>query len=295
MKKLTLFFVFCTFISFLVAQKLDEPIVNNIQANALKGTKINVTWQLPQTPNEEIKTLYLYRNTKPITSYTQILSLNPLAILEGLTTSYIDSVKDYNTYYYAIITFTSKPYELILPSVNATVKGAQLIVPEPKIETLQNKEEDKLYNQGTMRETPLPYIDFLEEPSSNTTISDSVVQKTSSFSAPNIKKNTTLLPYFFEEDLISPDGGEEYILFEILKNTFVQQEYKEAKRQLNLLVQRNISLNVLNRSYFYLGECEYFLGNYDSAVKYFVQVSQYFPLQTKKWINETLAKIELEK
>lgn len=293
MKKIILFLSLLSISTVLFAQK---PIVQNIQARTHKGTKINITWELPQNQDEQISKLYIYRNTKPFTSYSQISALIPLAILNGDATSYTDSVKDYNDYFYAVITYTNEPCELILISMNATVNGIHLTMPGQKPVEKAKPMDEKLYTDGTIRETPLPYLDLLEDTPKVSLISDEVTGSTKSFYSNKKADNSNdLMPYFFEEDLISPDGGDEYILFDILKNTFVQQKYAEARKQLQILVQRNISLNVQNRTYFYIGECEYFLGNYDEAVKAFVQVSQYFPLQTKKWINASLYKMPLEK
>ena len=116
-----------------------------------------------------------------------------------------------------------------------------------------------------------------------------------SLSQSSVKKSDSeiLTPYFFEEDLVSPDGGDDYILFDILKNTFVQRKYSEADAQLKKLVKRNISESVQNRAYFYIGESEYFLGNYEEAVKAFIQVSHVYPLQTYRWINACMDKIEI--
>lgn len=293
MKKIILLIGILSISAMLFAQR---PIVNNIQARASKGTKINVSWELPQESDEPITRLYIYRNTKPFTTYSQVEQMIPLAVLNGTANTYTDSVKDYNDYFYAVIAYTTKPYEIILVSMNATVNGVHLNMPAQKpVEPVKPKEE-KLYNDGALRETPLPYLDLIEDISSKNIISDEATESVNAFTT--AKKDSSeydLLPYFFEEDLVSPDGGDEYILFDILKNTFVQQKYTEARKQLQILVQRNISLAVQNRAYFYIGECEFFLGNYDDAVKAFIQVSQYFPLQTKKWLNASLYKMPLEK
>lgn len=295
MKKLLTLFCLLFLTTILYAQK---PIVQNIHARTAKGTKIVVTWELPQNQEEQITNLYLYRNTKPFTSYSQVSSLIPLAILNATDTSYTDSVKDYNDYFYAVIAYTNntKPYELILVSMNATVNGIHLNMPDQKQKDPEKQKEEKLYTDGALRETPLPYLDLIDETPAVSVISDETAKQTITFStAKKANSEYDLLPYFFEEDLISPDGGDEYILFDILKNTFVQQKYVEARKQLKILVQRNITLSVQNRAYFYIGECEYYLGNYDEAVKAFIQVSQYYPLQTKKWINASLYKMPLEK
>lgn len=293
MKKIILLIGILSISAMLFAQR---PVVNNIQARASKGTKINVSWELPQESDEPITRLYIYRNTKPFTTYSQVEQMIPLAVLNGTANTYTDSVKDYNDYFYAVIAYTTKPYEIILVSMNATVNGVHLNMPAQKpVEPVKPKEE-KLYNDGALRETPLPYLDLIEDISSKNIISDEATESVNAFTT--AKKDLSeydLLPYFFEEDLVSPDGGDEYILFDILKNTFVQQKYTEARKQLQILVQRNISLAVQNRAYFYIGECEFFLGNYDDAVKAFIQVSQYFPLQTKKWLNASLYKMPLEK
>lgn len=97
--------------------------------------------------------------------------------------------------------------------------------------------------------------------------------------------------YIFEEDLISPDGGDDYLLFEILKTTFVQKKYHQAITQIKRLTGTNISNSTRDRAYFYMGEANYFLGNYDEAVKCFVKVQQAYPNLTKKWVDSALDRI----
>lgn len=291
MKKIISLFSLLLLSFSLFAQK---PIVLDIQAKAAKGTKINLFWVLPEDCDEPITKLLIYRSTKPITQYSQILQLTPIAELSGDSTGYTDSVHDYKEYFYAIIAITDKPYEIILVSMNSTVNGVHLNQPAQKKEPKKQKKEEKLYKNGEKRETPLPYLDIIENENTNSEISQDVLDSTIEFSTKTKKETTILTPYFFEEDLISPDGGDDYILFDILKNTFVQEKYEEARNQLKKLTQRNISESVLKRAYFYIGESEYYLGNYEEAVKAFIQVSNEYPLQTYPWINECMNKIEIE-
>ena len=151
--------------------------------------------------------------------------------------------------------------------MNSTVNGVHLKLQTKKPETKPQKEEEKLYTGGTKRETPLPYLDIIEGLNEENLISDETVDSTKEFTASKKDDSEILSPYFFEEDLVSPDGGDDYILFDILKNTFVQRKYSDAGTQLKKLVKRNISTSVQNRAYFYIGETEYFLGNYEEAVK----------------------------
>lgn len=272
----------------------EKPIVQNIQASVGKGTKIHLSWTLPQNPDKQITSLMIYRSNKPITSYKQIIQMTPIAVLNGDVSTYIDSVSDYKDYFYAVVSYTDSVYDIILVSVNSIVNGVHLTVPKKTAEKNTKEKEEKLYEEGTLRETPLPYLDILSSDTEKSTLSDNAIKTAKELAKSSTEDSSDLLPYFFEEDLISPDGGDEYILFEILKNTFVQEKYTEANSQLRILVNRNINKDVMNRSYFYIGEAEYFLGNYEEAIKAFIQVYDY-PLQTKKWINASLLKLSCPK
>lgn len=288
--------IFCILTVLLLSIPLfaKKPVITDIQAKAAKGTKINLFWVLPVDPDEPVTKLLVYRSTTPLTRYSQLSNLTPIAELPPDATGYTDSVKDYKDYFYAVITVTDKPYKIILASMNSTVNGVHLKLQTKKTDKKPEEEKEKLYTNGTIRETPLPYLDMLEGMNEESSISQTTVDSTQEFSTDKRQKDQILTPYFFEEDLISPDGGDDYILFDILKNTFVQEKYTEAEEQLKKIVKRNIDQNVQNRAYFYIGESLYFLGQYEEAVKAFIQVSHVYPLQTYRWINACMDKIEIK-
>ena len=60
-------------------------------------------------------------------------------------------------------------------------------------------------------------------------------------------------PYVFEEDLISPDGGDDFLLFEILRDSFIQKKYSKSEEQLKKLISTNRAKSVTERAKFYLG------------------------------------------
>ena len=271
----------------------NKPIVTDIQAAPAKGTRINIYWTLPQNPEPAITKLLIYRDTRPISSYNQLAGAYFLAELPAESCGYTDTVGDYNDYFYAVIAFTDRPFDLILVSMNSTVEGVHLIAPEPKDIEPKKKEEEKLYTDGTMRETPLPFINYVEG-QGETLISDEVAQTASQFSGYSTKTSRTpVSPYFFEEDLISPDSGDDFLLFEVLKTTFVQEKYEEAIVLLNKLNGTNISESVRNRVLFYIAEAYFFTGDFEEAAKSFVKVAHVFPLQTKIWMNYTLDRIAI--
>lgn len=272
----------------------EKPIVRDIQAEAGKGNKINIFWTLPENPEKEISSFFIYRDTRQIASYAQIKNISPIAQIDSNFSGYTDLVKDYNDYFYCVLAVTkdsSIPYDLILLSFNSTVKGVHISMNTQQKEP-QKKEKEKLYYEGTLRETPLPFIDIVE----NSLQPEPTVSEEAAFAAQTLtnktkKREPVLKPYIFEEDLISPDGGDDYLLFEILKQYFVHKNYDEAIVQLNKLAGTNIKDSTRSRVYFYIGECEYLTGEYEKAVKSFVKVQDIYPTLARKWINSSLDRI----
>lgn len=287
MKKLSTVFLtlFCTFSLF--AQK---PIIQDIQAKAGKGSKINITWTIPQDSDEPITEFLLYRSTKQITNYSQIEALNPVATLSAEITGYTDTVSDFNDYYYAIICVTDKPYNVILISFNSTITGAHVLT---KVKTTEPEktEYEKFYPEGTMRETPLPYIDLFDGIDKKEKATGEMASSANSVITASSQKQALLTQYIFEEDLVSPDGGDDYLLFEILKTSFVTRKYSDAISQLTKLTGTNISETTRNRAYFYLGEAQYLSGKYEDAVRTFVKIEQAYPTLVKKWLDSALDRI----
>ena len=272
----------------------EKPIVRDIQAEAGKGNKINIFWTLPENPEKEISSFFIYRDTRQIASYAQIKNISPIAQIDSNFSGYTDLVKDYNDYFYCVLAVTkdsSVPYDLILLSFNSTVKGVHISMNTQQKEP-QKQEKEKLYYEGTLRETPLPFIDIVE----NSLQPEPTVSEEAAFAAQTLtnktkKREPVLKPYIFEEDLISPDGGDDYLLFEILKQYFVHKNYDEAIIQLNKLAGTNIKDSTRSRVYFYIGECEYLTGEYEKAVKSFVKVQDIYPTLARKWINSSLDRI----
>ena len=201
----------------------EKPIVRDIQAEAGKGNKINIFWTLPENPEKEISSFFIYRDTRQIASYAQIKNISPIAQIDSNFSGYTDLVKDYNDYFYCVLAVTrdsSVPYDLILLSFNSTVKGVHISMNTQQKEP-QKKEQEKLYYEGTLRETPLPFIDIVE----NSLQPEPTVSEEAAFAAQTLtnktkKREPVLKPYIFEEDLISPDGGDDYLLFEIPLNHY---------------------------------------------------------------------------
>lgn len=266
----------------------QRPIVQDIQAVPGNTNRINILWNLPSNPDKEITQLLVYRDLSPISSYVQLQNLTPIAQLVPILTSYTDTLTDYKDYYYAVICVTDEPYDIIMMSINSTVNGAHIpsgfsVSPAPAEE-----KKAKLYPQGSLREIPLPYLDYIDGLEKEYLVSEEVAKSTKSFGIESQKTAPRLAIHVFEDDLISPDGGDDFLLFEVLKTTFIQKKYEEAIRELEKLTGTNITGSTRSRAYFYLGESLYMLGRYEKAIKTFVRIKNEYPELCKQWIDNSL-------
>ncbi|MCQ2596798.1 MAG: hypothetical protein MJ181_03035 [Treponema sp.] len=273
---------------------LDSPVVTNINAEYANGTKINIMWVNPVATEKPVTKYLIYRNTMPFQVFDDINKATFLAQLGPTATGYTDTVKDFNDYFYAVISFTDECCNLILPSMNATVTGVHVEAKKKNPVTKTKKSEKKAYPEGTPRETPLPILDLIEGINgTETQISKEASDKAASLGIKSKKEETWLEPYFFEEDMISPERGDAYYLFQILTGYFAPRDYEASIEMLKKLTGTNITLAVENRSLFYLGESYYFTGDFENAVRAFVKVQEYFPEESKRWLESSLDHLEL--
>lgn len=291
MKKLFCSLILITAATFLFA---DRPLIRDIQARAGSGTKVKITWQLPKKPEPALYNLLIYRTTEQITSYNQLEGLEPIAAIAPDSSSYTDTLGDLRDYYYTVISeTTSGPYDVVLLSFNSTITGVHLTAKKQSDVPAEKTDYETVYPDGTLRKTPLPYLDIIEGAGAEPLVSDKTASNVTKLTGGNKKASISspLTPYIFEEDLVSPESGDAYLLFEILKTSFVTRNYKEAIDKLNQLIGTNISEETRNRASFYLGESQYFNKNYEDAVRSFVRIQSVYPTLASKWLEASLDRL----
>ena len=294
MRKLLIFIFLMISVAGISAQ---QSIVSGIGAEAGSNTKINVFWTLPTDSSVRISSLLVYRSSRPIKSAYELRGLAPIKQLNAKTTEWTDTVNTYGDYYYAVVAEQDgKTTDLILPSINATVNGVHLKIPQKK----QNNASalsmrERLYSTEEMRETPLPFLD-LTGGFGTRKVSMSVKAKASARNLGDMPQAQSAIrdSHIFEDDLISPDGGDDFLLFEILRTTFIQKNYAEAASELERFLNKNNSPAVENRARFYLGEAYYFMADYQTASKNFIMVYDIFPSAARKWLVSSLDMMQLE-
>lgn len=292
MKKLI--FILISLILPICAFSQSRPIIENLEANSTELYKIKLTWTLPSMPSPKIEKLYIYRDSKQITSYSQISSLNPIATLDKNSTFYIDNVQNTNEYFYSIIAETNDgPYKIIIPSINSTLNGIMPLFKNTSNNSNQNIQHKETFTikQNSKRVFPLPQINFDKNNDSKNnkiTLGKKAIDAGNELGKGYNKKNYISKIHVFEEDLICPEGGDEYFLFRILKESFVKNNFATSVENLTdfLSVYRN--KETTSRAIFYLAESYYFSGNYEKAIYHFLAVKDIYPELTKKWLDSSL-------
>lgn len=292
MKKLI--FILISLILPICAFSQSRPIIENLEANSTELYKIKLTWTLPSMPSPKIEKLYIYRDSKQITSYSQISNLNPIATLDKNSTFYIDNVQNTNEYFYSIIAETNDgPYKIIIPSINSTLNGIMPLFKNTSNTSNQNIQHKETFtiNQNSKRVFPLPQINFDKNNDSKNnkiTLGKKAIDAGNELGKGYNKKNYISKIHVFEEDLICPEGGDEYFLFRILKESFVKNNFATSVENLTdfLSVYRN--KETTSRAIFYLAESYYFSGNYEKAIYHFLAVKDIYPELTKKWLDSSL-------
>lgn len=292
MKKLI--FILISLILPICAFSQSRPIIENLEANSTELSKIKLTWTLPSMPSPKIEKLYIYRDSKQITSYSQISSLNPIATLDKNSTFYIDNVQNTNEYFYSIIAETNDgPYKIIIPSINSTLNGIMPLFKNTSNNSNRNIQHKETFtiNQNSKRVFPLPQINFDKNNDSKNnkiTLGKKAIDAGNELGKGYNKKNYISKIHVFEEDLICPEGGDEYFLFRILKESFVKNNFATSVENLTdfLSVYRN--KETTSRAIFYLAESYYFSGNYEKAIYHFLAVKDIYPELTKKWLDSSL-------
>lgn len=265
-----------------------RPLVKQISAAAVSSTNIKVSWKIPA--GFKAQALYIYKDTQPFATQSQIRSSAAIAKLTPRSTYYLDTVTNYKEYYYAVIARLADgtSYDIVLPSINATITGVKVnraVKAEPAEEI-----EEKRYADGELRELPLPYLDIMGEAGRKPNKLNTLVMKEGRDLAKGhmLRKKTILTPHIFDEDMISPDGGDEYYLFEVLKTSFIKRDYQKATDDLRRFLSINRTNEVTMRAAFYLGESLYYTKKYRDALTMFLFVEEAYPALSKKWMQSTL-------
>lgn len=285
------FFLFLFTMSLPVSQAQkaqSRPICSSITAEKAGVNKIMLSWQIPQEFNAA--SIALFRSTSPIQQKSTISAEKPVAELPAQTTSYTDVLKHFGEYYYALIARDKDGslFNMLIPSVNATVKPVMLLPPDDYFELPSDPDEQ--YVPGFLRELPLPYLDLISDLDIKPTAMNSKAKKAAYELSGKyaVKKAKVLPPYIFEADMINSPEGDDFFLFESLKKYFIKKDYRGSVKDLKEFLKITRDSSVTTRAVFYLAQSQYYCKNYRKALELFLFVEDELPELSKKWIDSTL-------
>ncbi len=282
-----------------------RPVAKSVSAEALKDKQIKLSWEFPAKTEPKISSVQIFRRMRPYAQTEDLEGDLPVAELPVTEKSHIDALTEPGSWFYAVVAVTKNgPYKIIIPGMNATVKGVRpKAAPAPEEpasaksegkaqddSALTESQKELLYADSKMRKAPLPYPGtLLGFDKGKTKMSGRAKQYAAELGNKKERKAVPFKsPYFFEEDMFSPDGGDEYILFETLRAGLAPKKYAKSVELLEdfLSVRRGKETN--DRAIFYLGQSHYFCGDYESAVRCFLSVQDAFPELSKQWIDSSL-------
>jgi hypothetical protein len=257
-----------------------EPfqVVSNIWTRR-DGNRVIITY----TSSNPDKNAILFRSAQPV---TQPYDLTNAAIVQtGISSPFVDFPVPGISWYYAIV------YEddllngniRIRPGVNATASSIVI--------------HDEKSTENFMRPIPLPVL-TLNNYVTGSFLADVIHEKPLSPASINMLKLTQRndkpplelkWPRVFTMDMDEPQSGEESALFQIIEDYFKQFEWESARSNLQEYLAIPRTKDVTARARFYLGQTQYFTGNYREALWEFLSFRSINPDEANSWIDAVLA------
>lgn len=284
------FFFAVLFFSSSYAQNIKaRPVCKSLSAKKIGVNKIELTWNLPED-NSGIASIAIFRSTTKIEQRSTISAEKPVAEVPASSSRYIDNLKHFGDYYYALITRDKNGnlFNVLIPTVNSTVKAVSLLPPDDYFDADSQLEEQ--YVPGFLRELPLPYLNLISDLDIKATPMTAKAKKAGKELAGKyaVRQIKLLNPYVFPEDMILSPEGDDFFLFESLKNYFIKKDYKGSVKDLRNFLKITREAEVMKRAVFYLAESQYYCKNYRNALELFLFSEDFYPDLAKKWIDSTL-------
>jgi hypothetical protein len=247
-----------------------------------KDDAVILTWNV----SIKNKNLILYRSTNP---FADIGSLSQAVVVTSgsdLASPCTDYPVPGISWYYAILDEDTLSSAAVAFTAGVNTSSAPMEVPSAFAKL-------KRSNLATLRPMPLPWLNPSRKveqspvrfPASTEKIIDSLVQ------AAPAATHTTREPFIFKSDLAAAAGGEEFSLKKILDGSFKNGDWAKTIIELNDFLSVRRTSGTASRAHFYLGEANYFSGNYQQSLLEFLNAEDLYYNQSREWIQYALEEI----
>ena len=103
-----------------------RPVAKSVSAEALKDKQIKLSWEFPAKTEPKISSVQIFRRMRPYAQTEDLEGDLPVAELPVTEKSHIDALTEPGSWFYAVVAVTKNgPYKIIIPGMNATVKGVR--------------------------------------------------------------------------------------------------------------------------------------------------------------------------
>jgi len=254
--------------------------IYNLKASQ-DGDKVIITFD--STGNLS-RNAVLYRSAHPVTRPRDLL--NAVIVHPAVHSPFVDLPIPGLSFYYAVI------YEDEISSGNMGIKpGINTTVTAVTVFSEQNQER-------SIRPIPLPVMSLSSTMPDSFFITEVSGQIPLSRESANILRDTQMpqkeplvlkRPRVFAADLVTPAGGEESALFQIVTEYFSKYDWESARVSLQHYLSLPRTREVEARARFYLGQALYFTGYYREALMEFLAFRAHDQSEASSWIDATLA------
>lgn len=230
-----------------------------------KSNNIVIEWE-----DSTADSYNIYRNTSKISNQNILRKAILIGNVRKGQQAYVDTnIPSDGNYYYAIINVNNtKEHVIFIPDSNFTT--IPVIFSKPKIKSEPIPESPKI-----------PKLEVKKEPSPEE-IPKKVVQK------PKIIKKK------IEKKPIKKNHRINYDLYlnNIVKKYFLKKDYQKTIDELNKIIKTKASNKIKMKAKLFLGRTYYELGNYNKALKLFIESKEVYSDESDFWIRKTLKNIK---
>ena len=265
MKKTPLFLAALACAAPAFSEEAARPIVGSLSVAESGGT-IRLDWTLPERFTAQ--SILVFRDREQI---LDVERLRPVAELLPTRTHFSDAPEPGTGFFYCVLAKTGdgKVFKTIIPLVNASVSPVRA--------------------RAGGRAASFPAPDAVGPAAEGNIKDERLVRAARELSArEGAPEPATLAPHIFPGDSPSSRIGDDYYLYQILRDSFIPENYRKAADELSDFLGIKRSEEAAARAAFYLGESFYFLGDYRAAIARFLSVSDDFPELARKWLDSAL-------
>ncbi|MFW6215066.1 MAG: hypothetical protein ACOC45_03885 [Alkalispirochaetaceae bacterium] len=264
--------------------------VFNLTARVV-GNGIELTYDASRNGRE----LAVYRSTVPIRGFESLEAATRIAVLESIQRRYVDYPVPGVPYYYAVFdTAEVDAQELTLAS------GENLLADPAEVRINPARPTVEFPPRASRRGTPLPLLQLATGSITSASAELSRIPSPRSLDPPTREALDRILvsvgepemprlePVILPTERVADARGTRATLTEIIQDEFARGAYDTASQLLSNLLSITLEEELAARARFYLGQSQYFSGEYRNAFLSFLLAEEAYHSEVTPWMDAIL-------